>query len=70
MFFRRGDTYDDRLPAKIASFTVGALLAIVGMILQNDWVVGAAAVVLAAGILIRFAPRPDDADDEREPPLA
>ena len=68
MFFRRGDAYDDRLPAKIAIFTVGAVLALVGMILQNDWVVGAAAVVLAAGIFIRFAPRPDVSDEDREPP--
>lgn len=68
MFFRRGDRYDDRLPAKIAIFTVGALLALVGMILQNDWVVGAAAVVLAAGILIRFASRADTSDDDQEPP--
>ncbi|MBW3551854.1 MAG: hypothetical protein KY466_00015 [Gemmatimonadetes bacterium] len=67
MFFRRGDAEDDdRLPAKIAIFTVGALLALVGMILQNDWVVGVAALVLAGGIFIRFAPRRDPSDDPQD----
>lgn len=67
MFFRRGGgEEDDRLPEKIAIFTIGALLALVGMILQNDWVVGAAALVLAGGIFIRFAPRRDPPDDRQE----
>lgn len=67
MFFRReGREDDDRLTEKIALFTVGALLALVGMILQNDWVVGVAALVLAGGIFIRFAPRRDPPDDRQE----
>lgn len=56
IFFRRGARDDGRLPVKIALFTVGALLAVVGMALRNDWVVTAAAVVLGAGILVRLLP--------------
>lgn len=66
MFFRRGIRDDAWLPAKIALFSVGALIAVVGMLLQSDWVIGIAGLVLAAGILIRFVPRPDG--DERDEP--
>lgn len=59
MFFRRTTRDDPRLPAKIALFTVGALLAIVGMILENDWVIAGAAVLLLAGIALRFSGRGD-----------
>lgn len=69
MFFRRGGAEeDDRLAEKIAIFTVGALLALLGMAIGNDWVVGAAALVLVAGIVIRFAPGRAPSDDERGRP--
>lgn len=68
MFFRRGGREeDDRLSEKIAIFTVGALLALLGMVLGNDWIVGVAALVLAAGVVIRFASRRAPSDDEQGP---
>lgn len=63
MFFRRGVRNDEWLSARIALFTAGALLAVVGMVLRNDWVIGAAGLVLAAGIAVRFIPRGDEPDD-------
>jgi hypothetical protein len=58
VFFRRGVSDDDPwLQVKLWIFTVGALLALLGMILQNDWLVGAAGVVLGAGVLLRFVGR-------------
>ena len=59
MFFRRGVSDDGWLQLKLWLFSIGALLALVGMFLENDWVVGAAGVVLLAGFLLRFAPGPD-----------
>lgn len=63
MFFRRGIRADQWLSAKIALFTAGALLAVVGMVLRNDWVIGSAGLVLAAGIALRFLPRHEGGDD-------
>lgn len=58
MFFRRGVADDDPwLTAKLWLFGIGALLALVGMLFENDWLIGAAAVVLLAGALLRFVPR-------------
>ena len=55
MFFRRGVSRDDRwLQAKLWLFGVGALVALVGMALEIDWLIGAAGVILLAGILLRF----------------
>lgn len=63
MFFRRGVADDDPwLQAKLWLFSIGALLALLGMFLENDWLIGAAGVVLLAGLLLRFVKRP-----EREP---
>ena len=45
---------DPHLEVKIVLFTVGAGLAVLGMHLQNRWVVGAAIAVLAVGFLLRF----------------
>ena len=69
MFFRRGVAEDDRwLELKMWLFSIGALLALLGMLLENDWVMGAAGVVLLAGFLLRFAGGSDaeergDSDD-------
>ncbi len=68
MFFpRRSRTTgpDPHLEIKIALFSVGAILALVGMYLENRWVVSAAIAVLAAGFLMRF--RRPDRDDGEEP---
>lgn len=69
MFFRRGVRNDRWLGAKMALFTAGALLAVAGMSLRRDWLIGLAAIVLAAGILLRvIAPRSsDDADPVDRP---
>jgi hypothetical protein len=65
MFFRRGvsDTDDRWLQVRLWLFGVGAVLALLGMGLQNDWLIGAAGLVLAGGILLRFTPRPGSEDD-------
>ena len=68
MFFRRGVSEDDRfLEAKLWIFSAGAILALVGMGLQNDWLIGAAGLLLAAGIALRlWSRRRADPDSARE----
>ena len=69
MFFRRGLRDDGWLEAKIVLFGAGALLAVVGMSLANDWILGAAGLLLAAGVVLRFIPsRGDDHDDHAPTP--
>ena len=48
---------------KVRFFTVGATLAVGGMLLDKRWVVGVAIVVLAAGLLLRFLPTGEAPDD-------
>lgn len=67
MFFRRGIRHDRWLETKIALFSLGALLAVVGMALTNDWIIGAAGLILGAGFILRFAPRADDETPPHEP---
>jgi hypothetical protein len=64
MFFRRGVADDDPwLRPKLWLFSVGALLALLGMGLENGLLIGAAAAVLIAGLALRFVkPRPDEED--------
>lgn len=67
MFFRRGVADDGRwLQAKLWIFSIGALLALVGMFLENDWVIGGAGLVLATGLLLRFLDRGDADRGEAE----
>ncbi|MEJ2503349.1 MAG: hypothetical protein P8177_08560 [Gemmatimonadota bacterium] len=55
MFFRRGVSENDRfLQAKLWIFGAGAIVALIGMGLQNDWLIGIAGLILAAGIALRF----------------
>lgn len=71
MFFRRGVADDDPwLGPKLWLFSIGAALALLGMGTRTRWLIGLAAVVLAAGVLIRFVPHPGDArrDDEADAP--
>jgi membrane protein implicated in regulation of membrane protease activity len=58
MFFRRGVSDDDPwLQPKLWLFSVGAILALVGMATEAAWVIGLAGLVLAIGVLLRFVPR-------------
>lgn len=54
MFFRRDRSDDEWLQVKIGIFSVGAVLALLGMGLGHDWLIVAAAVVLASGVVLRF----------------
>lgn len=79
MFFRRRPPTDDRwLRAKIWIFSIGAVLALAGMALEEDRLVAVAAVVLLVGMALRFldrqepsdgsTPEPGDASGEAGPP--
>jgi hypothetical protein len=53
------------LPLKTALFIVGAAAAVAGMVLDRDWLITAAIVLLGIGFLLRFVtPREDSADPE------
>lgn len=54
MFFRRDPSDDEWLQVKIGIFTVGAVLALLGMGFANDWLMGAAALLLLGGVALRF----------------
>lgn len=65
MFFRRGTSHHDDpwLAEKLWLFTAGAVAAIAGMLLDSDWLMAVAALLLAAGVFIRFLPRGGDGGD-------
>jgi hypothetical protein len=71
MFFRRGlgDTPDPWLNAKLWTFSIAAILALLGMTLALDWLIGAAGILLAGGLLLRFLPadRHGDQDHPDDP---
>jgi hypothetical protein len=57
---------------KVRIFTAGAILAVVGMYLEERWMTGAAIVILLGGLFLRFlpgvepdAPGQDPDDDDR-----
>lgn len=55
MFFRRGVAEDDGwLQVKLWIFSIGALLALVGMALENRWLIGGAGLILGVGVVLRF----------------
>lgn len=66
MFFRRGLGDDRWLQAKLWIFTIGALLALLGMGLQNNWLMGLAGLVLAGGVLLRFLGRRQRESEDRD----
>jgi hypothetical protein len=49
---------------KVRLFTIAAMLALIGIYLDERWMTIAALGVLAAGILLRFAPDGSDASEE------
>lgn len=53
---------DPRLDIKIGLFSVGAILALVGMLTDNRWVLVAATIILLAGFLLQFRGRRTRAD--------
>jgi hypothetical protein len=68
MFFRRGTSHQDDpwLTEKLWLFTGGAVTAILGMLLENSWLMGVGALLLAAGVLIRFLPRGEHFGDPQD----
>lgn len=51
------------LPLKVALFIVGAATAVAGMVLQRDWLVTVAIVLLGIGFLLRFLKPRDDSGE-------
>ncbi|TVP77349.1 MAG: hypothetical protein EA352_03795 [Gemmatimonadales bacterium] len=67
---RRADRYP-WLEWKVRLFSAGAVLAVAGIVMEIDWVVWLAVVVLAAAFLVRFLPGGrGEVVDEDEDPLA
>ena len=52
---------------KIRIFGVAAVVALVGMYLNNPWITGTALVMLLLGMLLRFLPQPKAPKDESDP---
>ena len=51
---------------KIRIFVVAAVVALVGMYLNNPWITGTALVMLLFGMLLRFLPEPKATKDPNE----
>ena len=64
MFFRRGVSDDQWLQAKLWLFSFGAILALLGIGLRNDWLIAGAALALLAGMALRFIPRRGGEEDD------
>ena len=56
MFFDRSRRAGRYLEWKVRLFTLGAVLAVVGMATDQTWMTWAAIVVLVAGMVLRFLP--------------
>ena len=56
MFFDRSRRAGRYLEWKVRLFTLGAVLAVVGMALDQSWMTWAAIGVLIVGMLLRFLP--------------
>ena len=70
MFYRRGASPSGTrfLVARLWIFAIGAVLAVVGMVLGNDWIVWLAAAVLVSGVVLRLVASRVSADrDESDP---
>jgi hypothetical protein len=52
---------------KTRIFFAAALVAFVGMYLNNPWVTGTALVMLFVGMLLRFLPEADASEEPGEP---
>lgn len=60
---RRAGRY---LEWKVRIFTVGAVLAVVGMYREEEWMTGAAIVVLLTGFVLRFLPGMEPQEEPAE----
>lgn len=56
MFFDRSRRAGRYLEWKVRIFTLGAVLAVVGMATNQSWMTWLAIVVLGAGLILRFLP--------------
>lgn len=56
MFFDRSRRAGRYLEWKVRIFTVGAVLAVVGMATNQSWMTWVAIAVLGAGLALRFLP--------------
>jgi hypothetical protein len=65
MFFRRRHDHgvDPWLFEKMALFTGGAIAALVGMFLDEPWIMVLAGALLLGGLALRLVPR-GDGDDQ------
>lgn len=71
MFIRRGGSAEDPwLNEKLWIFTTGAVVALLGMLLDNLWLMAGAGVILAGGIALRFVPRGADRQTDGDPAAA
>ena len=70
MFFDRSRRAGRYLEWKVRLFTLGAVLAVVGMATEQVWMTWAAIGVLVTGMLLRFLPggREVEVEDEQESP--
>lgn len=66
MFFDRSRRAGRYLEWKVRLFTLGAVLAVVGMALNQTWMTGGAIGVLVAGMMLRFLPDGVEAEGESE----
>jgi uncharacterized membrane protein YczE len=62
----RGRRRTRHLVWKIRVFSVAAVVALVGMYLNNPWVTGTALVMLLGGMLLRFLPEREELTDSSE----
>lgn len=66
MFVDRRPRDDRFLEWKVRLFTLAAVLALLGIYLDERWVIGAAIVVLGLALGLRFLPGGGVAEDEEE----
>ena len=63
MFFDRSRRAGRYLEWKVRLFTLGAVLAVVGMATGQSWMTWVAIIVLAGGMMLRFLPSGTDDGD-------
>lgn len=66
MFVDRRRRDDRFLEWKVRLFTVAAVLALVGLYLEERWMTAAAILVLVVAMLLRFLPGGGVVEDEEE----